>query len=247
MEERNSFAFPGLFPPWGISEILFIFLMTYFVGFLFDTSGVFLLKKVKSFHSFQYSELFVSLVAVFSQTVVLALLVIYFVRIKHRVSFTCFGLERADLGKGLIVGVVGGFGIFLTVSLVMFLITLLLPVLTEPQPFARIVLGARSWLQLVFPLLVGGFFAPFAEELYFRGFVYPVFRSRYGVLPAILISSCFFSALHLDLIRFLPLFLGGVFLALIYERTGSLLPSVIAHSTWNITATVLVFNLGKAF
>jgi membrane protease YdiL (CAAX protease family) len=180
------------------------------------------------------------------QTVVLGGLVLGFARGKSRAPFTYLGLTRFSWRDLLITGIVGGSSIFSLVILVMALIISILPHYPQPQPFAELILETREWHEMVIPLILGGILAPLGEELYFRGFIYPVFRSRFGVFPAVLITSIFFAALHFDLVRFFPLALGGAGLTLICEKTGSLFPALAAHSTWNVAMTLLVFLGGHA-
>lgn len=54
-------------------------------------------------------------------------------------------------------------------------------------------------------------------------------------------SGAIFALLHLDLWRFLPLALGGIGLAYLYDRTGNILASIIAHATWNTIMILLLY------
>ena len=80
-----------------------------------------------------------------------------------------------------------------------------------------------------FVALVG----PAIEEVFFRGFTYTAFRNRWGVRWAIVGSAALFALLHMNLIAFIPIFILGVFLAYLYEKTGSLVPSMTVHMTHN--------------
>ncbi|MDR3270982.1 MAG: CPBP family intramembrane metalloprotease [Peptococcaceae bacterium] len=103
-----------------------------------------------------------------------------------------------------------------------------------PQPFAEAVIGVEHDWEYILLLLLGSVAAPLKEEMIFRGLLYPALRSALGVWKGILLSGVIFAALHFDLIRFLPLFLGGVMLTWLYERTKSIWPCVLAHGTWNM-------------
>lgn len=80
--------------------------------------------------------------------------------------------------------------------------------------------------------------APFVEELFFRGYVYPVLKGRVG-RHAVWMSALLFASVHLYLINFLPVFLIGVVLARLYERTGSLAAPIVAHATANAAVAIL--------
>jgi hypothetical protein len=87
--------------------------------------------------------------------------------------------------------------------------------------------------------------APFAEETFFRGFVFGGLR-RYGFFWAALASGLMFSVAHLNPGGLLPLTLVGMLFAWAYNRTGTLWTNVTAHLTFNLvsfialTATAIV-------
>jgi len=104
----------------------------------------------------------------------------------------------------------------------------------EPQSFTIAVNEVDALWEFALLLFLGTVVAPLKEELIFRGLLYPPLRYSYGRLRGILLTSVLFASLHLDLIRFIPLLIGGIVLTWLYERAGSLWPSVVAHGTWNM-------------
>lgn len=81
--------------------------------------------------------------------------------------------------------------------------------------------------------------APLCEEVIFRGYCYPVLRKYAGGLPAALVTSLVFSCAHANLAGLAPLFLLGLMLALVYEKTRSIWGPVSIHFCFN-AATVAV-------
>ncbi len=81
--------------------------------------------------------------------------------------------------------------------------------------------------------------APICEEFLFRGFIFTALRNWRGTLPAALITGLVFGGVHygsapaLDLV---PLAALGFGLCLLYRYTGSLYPSIVAHSLNNSLA-----------
>jgi membrane protease YdiL (CAAX protease family) len=75
-------------------------------------------------------------------------------------------------------------------------------------------------------------FAPLVEEIFFRGLLYRSMRNRMSVLPAALAAGALFGAIHWQYpLAVRPeLMFFGVITALMYERTGSLLPGIALHS-----------------
>jgi hypothetical protein len=75
--------------------------------------------------------------------------------------------------------------------------------------------------------------APLCEEVVFRGYFYPVAKRYGGRVVAAVCSALVFSAAHGSLAALLPLFLFGLLLVELYERTGSLWTPVAAHFFFN--------------
>ena len=87
-------------------------------------------------------------------------------------------------------------------------------------------------------------FAPIFEELAFRGLLYAMLRRRFAFLPAALISTTLFALAHgYGLIGFISVFWSGFLWAWVYERTGSLIPGMIAHATNNLLVCLMVLLL----
>ena len=80
--------------------------------------------------------------------------------------------------------------------------------------------------------------APFAEEIFFRGFVFAGLRTRLSLWPAALISGGLFGLVHAPsgITTVVPLAIIGVVFAWLYERTGSLWLAIIAHAINNALA-----------
>ncbi len=75
--------------------------------------------------------------------------------------------------------------------------------------------------------------APLAEEVFFRGVVFNAFLREGGRWWAFIGSAALFSLIHLSLVSLVPIFLLGLALAWVYDRTGSLLAPMAMHATVN--------------
>ena len=78
------------------------------------------------------------------------------------------------------------------------------------------------------------------EELVFRGIVQGLFRRAYGPLPAVLIASVLFGAVHYVALTGSGklVYVGvaaalGLVLGTIYELSGNLTVPILAHGLWN--------------
>jgi membrane protease YdiL (CAAX protease family) len=81
---------------------------------------------------------------------------------------------------------------------------------------------------------------PFAEELFFRGMLYPLLRSRLAAALAIVLNAALFAAAHVVPLLLPGLFVVGLLLAYLRERSGSIWPSVCFHALQNGTALLLI-------
>lgn len=82
------------------------------------------------------------------------------------------------------------------------------------------------------------FLAPLGEEMVFRGIAYTALRRR-GKWRALTVTSLLFAVAHMQVIHFIPIFLIGLILAYLFERTGSLKPAIALHVLVNLTLMIL--------
>ncbi len=81
--------------------------------------------------------------------------------------------------------------------------------------------------------------APIAEEVFFRGLLFPVLRSRWGTAAGVIVTGLLFSGVHASgspVEALIVLFVLGAGLCLLYLRTGSLLPCIGLHALNNAIA-----------
>jgi membrane protease YdiL (CAAX protease family) len=74
---------------------------------------------------------------------------------------------------------------------------------------------------------------PFTEEVLFRGLLFSGFRQRYSWQTAAVISSGLFALSHPGFGAFIPAFAFGCVSAYLYQRTGSIWPSILMHCLIN--------------
>ncbi|WP_193212679.1 CPBP family intramembrane glutamic endopeptidase [Luteolibacter marinus] len=87
--------------------------------------------------------------------------------------------------------------------------------------------------------------APLAEEVIFRGYLYPAAKKFCGPAGGIIFSSMVFAAAHANVVALLPLFILAVILCLIYEATGSIWANISVHFLFN-AATVALQLLARS-
>ncbi len=82
-------------------------------------------------------------------------------------------------------------------------------------------------------LLLAFILAPAMEELFFRGFCYPIFKAKFGRIGGMMLSAAIFAGVHMSWFAFLPIFILGLGLTLVYETRKSLITPIIFHSLHN--------------
>ena len=137
---------------------------------------------------------------------------------------------------------------------------------TVQQPFMR---GLTGWVEdnpaAAIPaiILVVVVIGPAVEELVFRGAIFnglnrlgAMLSSRSlgnapdrsaGRAPFVLsalVSSTFFALLHLEPVLLPAILILAVALCVLFQRTGSLIPPLVAHATFNSFATSLIILNG---
>ncbi len=75
--------------------------------------------------------------------------------------------------------------------------------------------------------------APICEEIFFRGYLYPVLRNRFDAQPAMLINAALFAVVHRNLVSFLPIALVGYALCYITEKTENIAGPILCHAAYN--------------
>ncbi|MDO4539614.1 MAG: type II CAAX endopeptidase family protein [Syntrophomonadaceae bacterium] len=103
----------------------------------------------------------------------------------------------------------------------------------EGQYFEQVLRESSAGYHFAITFLAGVIVGPLTEELYFRGMLYPVLRQHLDVRWAIIVGGVLFGVIHADLWRAIPLAVGGIGLCYIYEKSGSIWVSFLAHALWN--------------
>jgi membrane protease YdiL (CAAX protease family)/ABC-type Na+ efflux pump permease subunit len=80
--------------------------------------------------------------------------------------------------------------------------------------------------------LIFAFIPGLTEEILFRGIIFKGLRNQYSFIISMIVSSIFFSLIHFSMFRLGHTFVGGLFLAYIYEKRG-LLAAMFFHIIFN--------------
>ncbi len=95
------------------------------------------------------------------------------------------------------------------------------------------------WMGLAITVLQVG-----AEEMLFRGWLLPSLQQKLGPALAVIASAAAFSAFHILVggatspLSLFNLMLGGIWFALLAQRSGGLLAPFLAHYGWNVAEDI---------
>jgi hypothetical protein len=94
--------------------------------------------------------------------------------------------------------------------------------------------------------------APLMEELFFRGFLYPVLARSMGLPVSVLLTATSFALLHGAQLMFswgavLVIFIVGLVLTIVRARTNSVAAGMIIHMAYNATITIAMFAATNGF
>jgi uncharacterized protein len=106
----------------------------------------------------------------------------------------------------------------------------------------------EAYLTSLFAISLG----PLMEELFFRGFLYPVLARRMGVVKAVILTAVGFGLIHALQLGFawglvLIIFLVGVVLTIVRAVTRSVASGFVVHVAYNLTLTLMGFISSDGF
>jgi len=132
--------------------------------------------------------------------------------------------------EAVVVGLFLLYGMSLRVGIA----AMALGLLTGPDvhPLAQLASGDVRLALWLFPTVA--VVGPLAEETFIRGFLHVRLRARLGPWPAVVVGAVLFGLLHPVSIHYVAATAGlGLVLGYLRERSGSLLPSILAHMSLN--------------
>lgn len=226
---------------WQFTDILRVIITFYFFIYAFQwiEANIFDLMKIKNIDE----NIFGVLNATLSDIIGLAI-VLYFAVSKFKGGLAGLGLSFKEIKRDLKIAAGGYLTIVPVLAIIMVVVFIGLKVSGYEPPETKafeILYGAKGPRLLFVLTVLVTVIGPVAEELFFRGFAYPVFRKKIGVRNAILLVSVVFAMLHMNIVSFFPILALGVLLAYLYEKTGSMIPSITVHVIHNSAVIFFVY------
>jgi uncharacterized protein len=174
----------------------------------------------------------------------LALWVCLWVKLRHKAGLKELGVRfhKGDVGAGIVTAVLG-----LVAAQIVTQIVIALwegaaghPI-KQPEQLPSLHGAGQIGIAAFAVIIV----APFAEELFFRGFLYQALRRWRGVTTAILLSAAVFAISHGSPLLMVGIFPLGIILAYMFQRRDSLVTTISAHMAYNTIGFILLMTTSR--
>ena len=229
------------FPAWSIWDVAVIPGITILAIFLCSLAALLIARSLRAFHGVSIYELAQEpMIVVGSQIASYPVVIWFMAALVRRRSDEPFltairwnwpsGKELWFCASGIVLAIaVQGLARFLPIP--------------KSLPMDRFFNDASSaYLMAFFGILI----APVLEELFFRGMLFPTLRRSLGTVVALLLTALAFAAIHGAQLGYawapiLSIFIVGLALTIVRERTDSVAASVLTHSGYNFALFALLW------
>lgn len=217
-------------PRWGFMDIIVVYLAIMGVNVIAALLPVTTMLSEEQYYLYGFGVQFLATI----------LFVYLFAVLFHKGRWSDLGIRRASFGNLWRYGILGGFLLVTVVLLMSIMLQYFQPDL-QPQYIEEMMRSASRLPEFLVLMAAAVILAPIAEEIFYRGMIYPLFKKYLGTVWGALAAGLIFGLAHWDLWRTLPLALGGAVLCYIYEKSGSILVSMVAHGIWNGVMCILIY------
>ncbi|MHB8068858.1 MAG: CPBP family intramembrane glutamic endopeptidase [Desulfobaccales bacterium] len=170
---------------------------------------------------------------------------IFWIKKKYGLPKEVLGLRKGSLTitSCILIGIVGA----IVCMIIYFILIQIIPFrsivdhIDIKTPFSPIYL-------LLLPISISGFstiiLTPIGEEIMTRGFLYGYVRKKLGVNLGLFLQALLFTLFHFDnfiygnFLNGIQILIVGLILGFLYERTGSLYPSMVCHGMINYLSII---------
>ena len=207
--------------PWGFKEIIYLFALRAVFGFTAN--------RLISPYTGEISGVIITLL-----DRALTIGIIYLIVRRLTAGWQqAIGLNTDNLWRHFVIGLTAGVGLLVVLGVGERALYRFLAVELQTHPLIGSAFGARSFSQFLLPLMAGGVLTPVAEEMLYRGMIYPAAAKRAGVIGGVIISVLVFTFFHFNAYWIGEIIFAGLVFTLLYLKTGSIIPGIIAHAVAN--------------
>ena len=159
-----------------------------------------------------------------------------------------FGFNRKNTGRCLLLGLATGLGLVLIAMALALMSSVLIQAFgdqVEPQKLVKLIAEESTKQEnigpLIFFVVMAVAVAPVAEEILFRGILYPAIKQIGYPRVAAIGTALLFALFHVNLLTFASLTVVALGLIALYEFTDNLLAPITAHAVFNASNLIMLF------
>ena len=159
-----------------------------------------------------------------------------------------FGFNRKNTGRCLLLGLATGLGLVLIAMAFALMSSVLIQAFgdqVEPQKLVTLIAEESAKQEnigpLIFFVVMAVAVAPVAEEILFRGILYPAIKQIGYPRVAAIGTALLFALFHVNLLTFASLTVVALGLIALYEFTDNLLAPITAHAVFNASNLIMLF------
>ena len=158
-----------------------------------------------------------------------------------------FGFNRKNSSRCLLLGLATGLGLVLIAMALALISSLLIKALgdqAEPQKLVTLIAEESAKQEnigtLIFFVMMAVAVAPVAEEILFRGILYPAVKQLGHPRVAVIGTALLFALFHVNLLTFASLTAVALALIALYDFTDNLLAPITAHAVFNASNLIML-------
>ncbi len=227
-------------PPWGGWDVLLIVFVAMVAIALFSVTAFGIAIRTSAYHGATPAEVArdARIVIPVQSAAYLVIVVFMYLMVQRGYGYRFWDAIRWHWPDNGWAYLLGGVGLALAVEVV----STLLPI-PKSLPIEHFFTSATgAYLMGMFGISA----APLVEELFFRGFLYPVLARRLGMLFGIVLTAALFAMIHESQLGYawgpvLLLFIVGLALTITRARTRSVAAGFLVHVGYNLMLFVLLY------
>ncbi|MBI4335033.1 MAG: CPBP family intramembrane metalloprotease [Candidatus Omnitrophica bacterium] len=243
-KERAVLLFPTLLherpPGWGIWDVCKVGILFLWFGYVLEIMGASMGGVLPALKDANLR----SLLNATATNILAFLFIMYFAARQYNERPVSLGLSLKGFVKNFFYGAaayVASIPALLLVLGAVIWVSSLIKYEPPLQPVLEIFFEEKRGALIAYLTVFVAVFGPITEELFFRGFMYRAVRTKWGFKTAVLLSSALFALLHASPAGFFPIFILGMLLAYLFERTGTLVAPCAVHILHNTAMIAMVF------
>lgn len=222
---------------WDVCKVVILFM---FFGYMILLTEVFLARVFRVLRADNFRMVLNTSIL----DILTVVFIVYFTVIQYKVGLKNLGISFRNFFKNVFYGITGYVALAPALILILAATAAVIGVtkyVPQRQPVVELFLKEKGTAFLTYSSLFAAVAGPIIEELFFRAFMYTAFKKYVGIFWAMILSAALFSALHAHVVGFVPIMILGIFLAYLYEKTGTLISSITVHVAHNLSMVFLVF------